>query len=224
MGDIFRTVILISGRGSNMKAVVEESKRSEGKIVVSAVLSDKKSAKGLDFAREQGIETKVVGRKKGTSTLAEFNARLAAAAAAYKPDLIILAGFMRVLTAEFISLFPGRIINIHPSLLPSYKGLNVQQRAIDGGVKFSGCTVHFVTEEVDGGPIIAQAVVPVLAEDCSESLAARILKCEHRLLPAVVRGIANNKISLGGSVQKSTVVIGSECAAGKDEEFLISIK
>ena len=222
MGNKFCIVILISGRGSNMKAVVEATLQSSSAEVV-AVISDKKSAAGLDYAQSMNIKTEVVRRNKQTSSLSDFNSRLASAVREHQPDLVVLAGFMRVLSTEFISCFEGKIVNIHPSLLPSFKGLNVQQRALDAGVKYSGCSVHFVTEEVDGGPIISQAVVPVLPEDTSDTLSERILRCEHKILPAAVLAISQSKIRLENHQGNTVVKIDPSLTVSEDSSFLVSI-
>ena len=194
--DKFRVVVFISGRGSNFEALAEHIEANNLPIEVCLVLSDKKNAAGLEIAKSKGIETAVVKRRAKEQTTEEFNLALAEVVKPYKPDLIVLAGFMRVLKAEFISVFPNKVINIHPSLLPAFKGLDVQQRAIDAGVKESGCTVHMVVEEVDSGPILGQSAVPVLEDDTADILAARILKTEHKLLPKVVEEIASGKINL----------------------------
>jgi phosphoribosylglycinamide formyltransferase-1 len=177
--------ILISGRGSNMVALAEAV--SAGRIPdakISVVISDQSSAAGLVRAREMGLETLLIERR-GRDRV-EHDRELAAALVAHEVELVCLAGYMRLLSPAFIAAFRGRILNIHPSLLPSFPGLEAQAQAIRHGVKFSGCTVHFVDETLDGGPVIAQAVVPVLDDDTPETLAARILVEEHRLYPEAV--------------------------------------
>ena len=195
----FRVAVMLSGRGSNFEALLntchqEQSCKEEWPIDFAVVMADNSTARGLQIAVAAGVPTRVVPREPKELTNAQYNAVLAAEMAPFQPDLIVLAGFMRILTTEFISRFRGKIINIHPSLLPSFKGLNAQQQALKAGVKFSGCTVHVALEELDSGPIIAQAVVPVMPDDTEESLSERILKEEHRLLPAVVNSIARGSI------------------------------
>jgi phosphoribosylglycinamide formyltransferase-1 len=190
----YRVVVFISGRGSNLTALCETIKTNLWPITIAAVISDKVSAPGLNYAQEQGIPTVFVPRRAKDRSNEEFNGELAEKAKEYDPDLLVLAGFMRIVTKELISAFPQRIINIHPSLLPSFRGLHAQEQALNAGVKFAGCTVHYVVEDVDAGPIIAQAVVPVLKEDSVEALSERILKQEHKLLPAVVYALSQNGV------------------------------
>ncbi|HCY15947.1 MAG: phosphoribosylglycinamide formyltransferase [Curvibacter sp. GWA2_64_110] len=182
-------VILISGGGSNMAAIVKtaERERWQDKLGarVAAVLSNKADAKGLLFAREQGIATEVLDHKRYDSREA-FDAALMAVIDAYQPALVVLAGFMRILTPGFVSHYEGRLLNIHPSLLPAFPGLHTHQRAIEAGCKFAGATVHQVTAELDHGPILAQAVVPVLPDDDEHTLAARVLTQEHLIYPRAV--------------------------------------
>ncbi len=182
-------VILISGGGSNMAAMVRAAQQQDwaGRhgIRVAAVVSNKADAKGLGLAREQGIATQVLDHK-AYATREAFDAALAQAIDAYEPALVVLAGFMRILTPGFVDHFAGRLVNIHPSLLPAFTGLHTHQRAIDAGCRFAGCTVHLVTAELDVGPILDQAVVPVLAGDTADSLAARVLTQEHLIYPRAV--------------------------------------
>lgn len=186
-------VILISGGGSNMAAIVRASQRDHwGQrygAKVAAVLSNKADAKGLEFARSQGIATAVVDHKAFPSR-EDFDEALAQSIQAYDqpgaPALVVLAGFMRILTPAFVQRFAGRITNIHPSLLPAFTGLHTHQRAIDAGCKFAGATVHLVTAELDHGPILDQAVVPVLATDTADTLAARVLTQEHVMYPRAI--------------------------------------
>jgi phosphoribosylglycinamide formyltransferase-1 len=182
-------VILISGGGSNMAAIVRAAQQQDwaGRhgIRIAAVLSNKQDAKGLAIAQEQGIATQVLDHKAYASREA-FDAALAQAIDAYEPALVVLAGFMRILTPGFVDHFAGRLVNIHPSLLPAFTGLHTHQRAIDAGCRFAGCTVHLVTAELDVGPILDQAVVPVLAGDTADSLAARVLTQEHLIYPRAV--------------------------------------
>ena len=182
-------VILISGTGSNMAAVVRAAqlRRWETRFGarVAAVLSNKPDATGLTLAREQGIETAVVDHRTFTSREA-FDLALAQAIDVHAPDLVVLAGFMRILTPTFVGRYAGRLINIHPSLLPAFPGLHTHRRAIEAGCTVAGATVHEVTNDLDHGPILAQAAVPVLPGDTGATLSARVLAQEHRLYPAAI--------------------------------------
>ena len=182
-------VILISGGGSNMAAIVKTAQQARWSetlgVRVAAVISNKADAGGLAFAAEQGIATAVLDHKAYPSREA-FDQALAAQIDCFAPDLVVLAGFMRILTPDFVAHYAGRLLNIHPSLLPAFPGLHTHQRAIDMGCKFAGATVHQVTAELDHGPILAQAVVPVLPEDNAASLAARVLSQEHIIYPRAV--------------------------------------
>lgn len=182
-------VILISGGGSNMAAIVRASQQQnwakQYNARVAAVVSNKADAKGLAFARDNGIATEVLDHKQFDSREA-FDAQLAQVIDRHAPDLVVLAGFMRILTPGFVSHYEGRMVNIHPSLLPAFTGLYTHQRAIDAGCKFAGCTVHRVTAELDVGPILDQAAVPVLPGDTAELLAARVLVQEHIIYPRAV--------------------------------------
>ena len=190
-------VILISGGGSNMAAMVRTAQQQDwaGRhgICVAAVLSNKQDAKGLVIAQEQGIATQVLDHKAYASR-EDFDAALAQAIDACEPALVVLAGFMRILTPGFVDHFAGRLVNIHPSLLPAFTGLHTHQRAIDAGCRFAGCTVHLVTAELDVGPILDQAVVPLLPDDTAESLAARVLTQEHLIYPRAVLAHLLSKI------------------------------
>jgi len=189
-------VILISGRGSNMRSIVEARTGLE----VKAVISNRADAAGLGWARSQGIATSVVDHGSFDSREA-FDAALGEAIAALGPDMILLAGFMRILTPGFIARFPRRILNIHPSLLPSFPGLHTHRQALQAGVKLHGCTVHVVTASLDAGPAVIQAAVPVLAGDTEESLAARVLAAEHRIYPQAVRWFLDDRVEfLAGDV------------------------
>lgn len=182
-------VILISGGGSNMAAIVRASQQQDWArrygARVAAVVSNKAEASGLVFAREQGIATEVLDHRPFPSREA-FDAELAQVIDRHAPSLIVLAGFMRILTPGFVAHYEGRMINIHPSLLPAFTGLHTHQRAIDAGCRFAGCTVHRVTAELDVGPILEQAVVPVLPGDTAKALAARVLVQEHLIYPRAV--------------------------------------
>ncbi|MEN9712161.1 MAG: Phosphoribosylglycinamide formyltransferase [Pseudomonadota bacterium] len=187
-------VILISGSGSNMAAIVQTAQREDWahrlNARVSAVISNRADAPGLAFAQSHGMETAVVDHKafSNHATPREaFDAALMAEIDRHQPALVVLAGFMRILTAGFVAHYAGRLINIHPSLLPAFGGLNTHQRAIDAGCRFAGATVHRVTAELDHGPILAQAVVPVLVDDTAQSLSARVLAQEHLIYPQAIR-------------------------------------
>jgi len=181
-----RIVILISGRGSNMQAIQQACTQETWDARVAAVISSRGDAPGLDIARAQGIATAVVEQREYPER-ESFDAALMQAVDAHAPDLLLLAGFMRILTTAFVHHYDGRLLNIHPSLLPAFAGLHTHSRVIAAGCKLSGATVHFVTPEVDHGPIIAQAVVPVLPGDTEATLAARVLAREHVLYPRAVR-------------------------------------
>jgi phosphoribosylglycinamide formyltransferase 1 len=186
-----RIGILISGRGSNMVALADAV--GDGRVPnaeVAVVVSDQLSAAGLTKAKEHGIETLVIER--GGRKRAEHDREVVSALRERKIDLVCLAGYMRVLSGEFIAAFPNRILNIHPSLLPSFPGLDPQQQALEHGVKWTGCTVHLVDETLDGGPIIAQRAVAVCDDDTVESLSARILEQEHELYPDAVASVLKN--------------------------------
>ncbi len=180
-----RIVILISDRGSNMQAIVERCAAEGWPARVVAVISNRRDAAGLAFAAGRGIDTMVVDHK-AFATRDAFDAALAEAIDMHRPDLLVLAGFMRILGADFVRRYEGRMLNIHPSLLPAFAGLHTHRRAIEAGCKVAGATVHFVTAEVDHGPIVAQAVVPVLPGDDENTLAARVLEREHVIYPLAV--------------------------------------
>lgn len=192
-----RCVVLISGRGSNLSAILQATRASDYPAMVVGVVSNKAEAAGLQLARDGGIPVSVVPNADYPDR-ASYDQALQAAVDAYAPDLVILAGFMRILTPGFVAHYAGRIINIHPSLLPSFTGLHTHQRALDTGVRLHGCTVHFVTAELDHGPIIVQAAVPVHDDDDAETLAARVLALEHRLYPQAVRWFAENRLHIIG--------------------------
>ena len=193
-----RIAVLISGRGSNLGALLGAQARDAlmGGAVVR-VISNRPAAGGLKLAEDRGIETRVVDHK-AFAERGLFDDALADAIDEDTPDLIVLAGFMRVLGAAFIERYAGRMINIHPSLLPSFPGLHTHRRALAEGVRVHGCTVHFVTSDVDVGPIVAQAVVPVRDDDDEESLGARVLVAEHALLPKVVAWYCSGRVAIVG--------------------------
>lgn len=186
-----RIVVLISGRGSNMRALFEASLPAD----IVAVISNNAQAKGLDYARQRSADTPVVNHRDFVDRAA-FDKALADKVESFAPDIIVLAGFMRILTDTFVSRFSGRILNIHPSLLPAFTGLDTHQRAIDEGVRLHGCTVHFVTNALDHGPIIVQAAVPILPEDDAAQLAARVLEQEHRIYPMAVRWFLEGRVKV----------------------------
>lgn len=191
---MFRVAVLISGRGSNLAALLSATEQPNCTFSICAVISDKKEALGLEKAQAYGVPTFVVERRKEERTLAEFFHDLGDTIAAQKPDLIVLAGFMRIIPEGLIRRFEGKMINIHPSLLPAFKGMHAQRQALEAGVSEAGCTVHWVVPDVDAGEILAQAKVPVLPGDTEETLSARILKEEHRLLPQVVQQLAEGQL------------------------------
>ncbi len=192
-----RIGILISGRGSNMSALIDACRAADFPAQVALVFSNVETAAGLALAAQAGIATKTVSHK-GFASRDAFDAQIDAALTAAGVELICEAGFMRIHSEGFVRKWGGRMLNIHPSLLPSFKGVKVQQQALDAGVKISGCTVHFMVPELDSGPIIAQAAVPVLEGDTAETLAARILVEEHKLYPAALRLVADGKVRLAG--------------------------
>ncbi|MEY4021063.1 MAG: hypothetical protein RI960_75 [Pseudomonadota bacterium] len=190
-----RIVILISGRGSNMQAMLKVAAAERWPAQIAAVISNQPNAAGLDVARAAGIATSAINHRDYPDREL-FDAALAELIDQHSPDLIVLAGFMRILTPGFVNKYFGRLINIHPSLLPSFPGLHTHQQAIDAGVKVHGATVHFVTAELDHGPIIAQAVVPVLDDDTEDTLAARVLEQEHRIYPQAVLDLISGALKL----------------------------
>jgi formyltetrahydrofolate-dependent phosphoribosylglycinamide formyltransferase len=190
-----RTAILISGRGSNLKALISACTEKAFPAELVLVISNQADAAGLEHARGAGIPTRVIPHTEFSSR-ESFDAALDAALDEARVELVCLAGFMRILSEGFVTKWQGRMINIHPSLLPSFKGARVHERAIGSGVRISGCTVHFVTPEMDSGPPIAQAAVPVRAGDTPQTLAARVLSAEHRLYPLALRMIAEGRVRL----------------------------
>ena len=186
-------VILISGRGSNMEAIVKASAAEAWPARIAAVISNRADAAGLAFAQANGIATAVV-EHAGFASREAFDAELAEAIDAFRPDVVALAGFMRILTPGFVQRYDGRLVNIHPSLLPMFPGLHTHRRAIEAGCKVAGASVHFVTADLDHGPIIGQAVVPVRADDGEASLAARVLAQEHLLYPRAIRWLVEGKL------------------------------
>ncbi|SFV36846.1 phosphoribosylglycinamide formyltransferase [Hyphomicrobium facile] len=188
-----RTAILISGRGSNMQSLVEASRAADYPAEIVLVASNRPEAPGIAWAKAQGLRTAIIDHKHYPSR-AVFEGALQAILDEQRVELVALAGFMRLMTPAFVEHWRDRMINIHPSLLPSFKGLHTHERAIEAGVKITGCTVHFVRPEMDEGPIIAQAAVPVLPGDSPETLAARVLAIEHRVYPAALRLVAAGQV------------------------------
>jgi phosphoribosylglycinamide formyltransferase-1 len=193
----FRLGILVSGRGTNLQAIIDSIEKEELPASISLVISNKINAQALERCTRHGIESKSLN-PKDYSNKDEFDKALAELFLKNKIDLICLAGYMRILGKSFIKNFEGKIINIHPSLLPAFPGLHPQQQAIEAGVKFSGCTVHFVNEEVDEGPIILQSTVPVKDSDNSEELSQRILEQEHIIYPQAIRLFLENRLTISG--------------------------
>ena len=194
-----RIVVLISGSGSNLQSLIDAGQSGElGDADVVAVLSNKPGAYGLERAQQAGIATDCIEHQRFDSREA-FDSALRDAIDQHQPDLVILAGFMRILTPDFVRHYRGRLLNIHPSLLPKYPGLHTHQRALDAGDSEAGATVHFVTEELDGGPPIIQAKVPTLPDDSAETLAARVLSKEHRIYPLAARWFGEGRLQLNDS-------------------------
>jgi len=196
-----KIAVLISSRGSNMQALVKASQAEDFPAEIVTVLSNNPDAAGLDFAKAHNIPTEVINHRDFKNR-EDFDQAISDYLESKQIDLICLAGFMRLLTPEFVNRWRDRIINIHPSLLPAFKGLHVHERAIESGTRFTGCTVHIVRPEMDDGPIIAQAVVPILQDDTPETLAARILVQEHKIYPAALKLMAERKVKIHGSVVK----------------------
>ena len=194
-----RIVILISGRGSNMEAIVQRCAAEGWPARVAAVISNRADAKGLAFAASHGIATAVVDHRAQASREA-FDAALAETIDGFAPDLVVLAGFMRILGRAFVQRYEGRLLNIHPSLLPAFPGLHTHRRALDAGCKAVGATVHFVTPELDHGPIVMQSVVPVRPDDDEQALADRVLATEHVIYPLSVRWFVEGRLELAGGI------------------------
>jgi phosphoribosylglycinamide formyltransferase-1 len=188
-------VILISGRGSNMQAIVRAAQTEQWPARIAAIISNRADAEGLKFAAAQGIPTAVVANKDYPDR-EQFDAALRLVIDGFAPDLVVLAGFMRILTAPLVEHYAGRMLNIHPSLLPSFPGMATHRQALQAGVKVHGATVHFVTPMLDHGPIVAQVVVAVLEDDTEQSLEQRVLVEEHQLYPRAVRWFVENRLSI----------------------------
>ena len=195
MPDTCDVVVLLSGTGSNLQALIDSDDVKASPAYIRAVISNRADAYGLQRAKDAGIDTRVLDHKAFEGREA-FDAALIKVIDEFKPKLVVLAGFMRILSAEFVRHYQGRLLNIHPSLLPKYKGLHTHQRALEAGDGEHGCSVHFVTEELDGGPLVVQAVIPVESDDSPHSLAQRVHAQEHRIYPLAVRWFAEGRLSL----------------------------
>ncbi|MGY2377711.1 phosphoribosylglycinamide formyltransferase [Pseudomonas sp. SDO524_S393] len=189
-------VVLLSGTGSNLQALIDSTRTGDSPVRIAAVISNRSDAYGLQRARDAGIDTRSLDHKTFDGREA-FDAALIELIDAFNPKLVVLAGFMRILSADFVRHYEGRLLNIHPSLLPKYKGMHTHQRALDAGDSEHGCSVHFVTEELDGGPLVVQAVVPVESDDSAQTLAHRVHTQEHRIYPLAVRWFAEGRLILG---------------------------
>lgn len=188
-------VVLISGGGTNLQAIIDGKQNKQLAVNINAVISNRPDVKGLERAKQANIATEVIDHK-GYAERTDFDQALMQAIDNYQPDLVVLAGFMRILTPEFVNHYLGRLINIHPSLLPKYPGLHTHQRALDAGDNIHGVTVHFVTPELDGGPAIIQAQVPVHSDDNADQLAARVLQQEHIIYPQAIQWFAEGRLQL----------------------------
>ena len=195
MPDTCDVVVLLSGTGSNLQALIDSDDVKASPATIRAVISNRADAYGLQRAKDAGIATRVLDHKAFEGREA-FDAALIEVIDEFKPQLVVLAGFMRILSADFVRHYQGRLLNIHPSLLPKYKGLHTHQRALEAGDSEHGCSVHFVTEELDGGPLVVQAVIPVESDDSPHSLAQRVHAQEHRIYPLAVRWFAEGRLSL----------------------------
>ncbi|MBC3240392.1 phosphoribosylglycinamide formyltransferase [Pseudomonas lurida] len=196
MSQTCNVVVLLSGTGSNLQALIDSTRTGDNPVRIAAVISNRSDAYGLQRARDAGIDTRSLDHKAFDGREA-FDSALIELIDAFKPQLVVLAGFMRILSADFVRHYEGRLLNIHPSLLPKYKGMHTHQRALDAGDSEHGCSVHFVTEELDGGPLVVQAVVPVESDDSAQSLAQRVHAQEHRIYPLAVRWFAEGRLILG---------------------------
>ena len=195
MPDTCDVVVLLSGTGSNLQALIDSDDVKASPATIRAVISTRADAYGLQRAKDAGIDTRVLDHKAFEGREA-FDAALIKVIDEFNPKLVVLAGFMRILSADFVRHYQGRLLNIHPSLLPKYKGLHTHQRALEAGDREHGCSVHFVTEELDGGPLVVQAVIPVESDDSPHSLAQRVHTQEHRIYPLAVRWFAEGRLSL----------------------------
>jgi len=211
-----RIAVLVSGRGSNLQAIIDNIEKGLLPAEIAVVISDQPDAHSLERARKHNIPAVPVSAKGYKGKREEYDALLVKELQKYQVELVCLAGFMRIITPTLIKAFPNRILNIHPALLPAFPGLHVQKAALEHGVKFSGCTVHFVDEDMDTGPIIIQAVVPVLDNDTEDSLAERILKQEHKIYSRAIQLYAEGRLKMAG---RRVMVVNGKTAA---DDFLIS--
>ena len=212
-----RIVVLISGSGTNLQALIDACENLQYPGNVVGVISNNADAYGLERAKNHNIPSASLSHKVFDNR-ESYDKALAALIDDYQPDLVVLAGFMRILTPEFVQHYSGKLLNIHPSLLPKYQGLNTHQRAIDAGDKEHGVSVHFVTEELDGGPVILQAKVPVFAGDCAEDLASRVHEQEHRIYPLVVKWYCENRLTMDNGKAVLDQQILPACGYANDEE------
>ncbi len=201
-------VVLISGRGSNLQAIIDQRDHGDLPVDIRAVISSRADTEGLERARRAGLENVVVDRE-AFPTRAQFEQDLVQRIDSYGPELVVLAGFMLILGPDFVRHYSGRLINIHPSLLPRFRGLNTHERALKAGVRYHGASVHFVTPDVDGGPIIIQAPVTVRPNDTPQTLASRVLEEEHRILPQAIRWFAQGRLSMDNG---QVLLDGHSCA------------
>jgi len=202
-------VVLLSGSGSNLQALIDSARAGDSPVRIRAVISNRADAYGLQRARDAGIDTAVLDHKLFDGREA-FDQALIERIDAFSPQLVVLAGFMRILSGDFVRHYAGRLLNIHPSLLPKYKGLHTHQRALEAGDAEHGCSVHFVTEELDGGPLVVQAIIPVAPDDTPETLAHRVHGQEHQIYPLAVRWFAEGRLRLG---EQGAVLDGQPLAA-----------
>ena len=191
-------VVLLSGSGSNLQALIDSARTGDSPVRIRAVISNRADAYGLERARNAGIDTAVLDHK-GFDGREAFDRALIEQIDAFSPQLVVLAGFMRILSGDFVRHYAGRLLNIHPSLLPKYKGLHTHQRALEAGDAEHGCSVHFVTEELDGGPLVVQAIIPVAPDDTPQTLAQRVHSQEHQIYPLAVSWFAAGRLRLGES-------------------------
>ncbi|WP_407311548.1 phosphoribosylglycinamide formyltransferase [Pseudomonas sp. nanlin1] len=203
-------VVLLSGTGSNLQALIDSTRAGDSPVRIRAVISNRADALGLQKAQDAGIDTAVLDHRQFDGREA-FDRALMALIDDFEPQLLVLAGFMRILSATFVRHYHGRLLNIHPSLLPKYKGLHTHQRALEAGDSEHGCSVHFVTEELDGGPLVVQAVIPVQSGDTPQTLAHRVHAQEHQIYPLAVRWFAEGRLRLG---QQGVVFDGQPLAVG----------
>lgn len=196
--DPLALVVLISGRGSNLQAIIDAITRGELRAVIRAVISNRGQAQGLASATQAGIPTAAID-PASCGSRDDFNRKLLRLVESYRPELVVLAGFMHVLDSEFVRIYDGRLMNIHPSLLPDFPGLNTHRRALEAGAPEHGASVHFVTDELDGGPVILRERIPVLQNEDATSLAARVLKVEHRIYPLAIRWFAEGRLRKVGA-------------------------